>query len=761
MVEGKVLIAGIRTTTGKTLENILNAKGLVVEATDLGREVVEKARTGTFNIVIVENQLPDMDWMSLVHELKKVNPAVDCIIIAEHGSVQQGIQAVEEGAGGYFIEPIVVEEVSNRVHELLEKQRLARELRAAEKALRENEAKYDNLFNHANTAIIIHDLDGHILDMNERALELFGYQKDETASITMEELHPTDEFAQAKTACESVGRGGFIRFGIDFQRKDGRIFSAEVLSTLIEMRGKKAVQTIVRDISDNRVLEIPNDRLAIAIEQAGEAIVITDAQGTIQYVNPAFEKNSGYSRKEAIGQNPKILSSGRQNKVFYRNLWTTIQRGDIWQGHIINRRKDGEFFEEEATISPVHDQFGTIIHYVAVMRDVTRQRALEEQLLLSQKMEAVGTLAGGIAHDFNNILTAIGGYADRSMSKVDPSDPLYSDLKIIYDASIRGTDLTRQLLIYGRKQPMELIVLNVNAVIHDLLKMLGRVIGEDVSIISNLYPNLWNLKADKGNIEQVIMNLSINARDAMPDGGKLIIKTKNIHLDENFCRFIPRLSPGKYICLTVQDTGMGMDEDILEHVFEPFYSTKGPGKGTGLGLSVVYGIVDQHMGHIDLKSEPGKGTKFKIYLPAYCEDTDVEGKKCGSLDDIQGSGEKVLLVEDDQQVRKFTSTILGENGYRVVSAQNTEEAWELFERENRAFDIVFSDVVLPGKSGLQLVDKLLSCKPELGVVMFSGYTDEKSQWRIIRERGYKFLNKPVFAKDILKAIKEVTEKKTT
>jgi len=313
------------------------------------------------------------------------------------------------------------------------------------------------------------------------------------------------------------------------------------------------------------------------------------------------------------------------------------------------------------------------------------------------------------------------------------------------------------LLLFSRKQPMKLTLLNANNRVDDLLKMLNRLIGEDIAVTTDLEPDLWMVRADEGNIEQVIMNLVVNAKDAMSmtNGGKLTIKTENVTLNEEHCRGIPEAWPGKFVCLSVADTGVGMDEETIQHIFEPFFSTKDAGKGTGLGLSVVYGIVQQHGGWINVHSDPRQGSTFNVYLPAFSVKPEDETKETTSLQELQGSGERILVVEDEEGIRELATKMLSENGYIVFEAANAKEALDIFERENGELHLVFSDVVLPDKNGIELVDQLLLLKPELRILLSSGYTNEKLQWPVIRGRDFRFLQKPYALVSLLQAIREV------
>ncbi|HDY71923.1 MAG TPA: response regulator, partial [Nitrospirae bacterium] len=380
---------------------------------------------------------------------------------------------------------------------------------------------------------------------------------------------------------------------------------------------------------------------------------------------------------------------------------------------------------------------------------------IHAQLLHAQKMEAVGTLTAGIAHDFNNLLTAIIGYSEILLNRLEERNPLRKDIEQIKKAGERAASLTRQLLAFSRRQVLQTKVLNLNALVEGMDNMLRHLIGEDVDLITVLGPGLACVKADPGQIEHVIMNLAINARDAMPEGRKLTIMTENVTLNKVHCSTIPEARPGDFVCLSVADSGVGMDKEILQHIFEPFFSTKEAGKGTGLGLSVVYGIVKQHGGWVNVYSEPGQGSIFKVYLPAFFATADDKTEETVPLQGLRGNGERILLVEDETEVLEFAVRVLAENNYSVFKAANAKEAMDIFEREKGDFHVVFSDVVLPDKNGLQLVNQLLSHKPGLRVLLSSGYADRKTQWPLIRKMGFRFLQKPYALSDLLLAVREV------
>ena len=361
-------------------------------------------------------------------------------------------------------------------------------------------------------------------------------------------------------------------------------------------------------------LETVQRRLATAVEDAAEAILITDFNGTIEYVNKACERMTGYEKDELLGHNPRIFKSGGHEEAFYAEMWENIKAGKIWSGRLMNQRKDGVLYHAEATISPVKDPSGKIVNFVGIQRDITEQLELSKQLSQAQKMEAVGTLAGGVAHDFNNVLQVALGYSDLILADEDLPQRYRTDLQKIHQSARQGADLVQRLLTFSRKTDIKPQPINLNFRVKDLGKMLERTIQKMIEIQLSLTDNLATINADPTQVDQILMNLAVNARDAMPEGGKLIIKTQNVIVDEESARTHLDAEPGRYVLLTVSDTGTGMDKETLEHIFEPFYTTKAAGEGTGLGLAMVHGIVKQHGGHIRCYSEPGHGTAFSIYF---------------------------------------------------------------------------------------------------------------------------------------------------
>jgi len=495
----------------------------------------------------------------------------------------------------------------------------------------------------------------------------------------------------------------------------------------------------------------------------------TDLNLNLTYASPSISRVVGYSVEEVTAKTMEELLTPASFEVATKTLAQEIAIENTGQRDLFRSRtlvlelncKDGSTVLTEAEMTFLRDSHSQPIGILGVLRDITeRKRAEEEtekieaQFLQAQKMEAIGALAGGIAHDFSNLITAIQGYTYMAMMRVDETDPLYRHLKRIDAICSRAAKITRRLLLFSRKEPMEYTYLNINEIVEDLLKMLNRIIGEDIAIDTYLEPDILTVGADAGNIEQVIMNLAVNAREAMHEGGKLTITTENVTLSKEQCKAIPEARPGRYVSLSVADTGVGMDKETIQYIFEPFFSTKEPGEGTGLGLSVVYGIIKQHGGWISVYSEQGQGSTFKLYLPAVLGKPEAKTKETILAEELRGGGERILLVEDDGRVREFLAEALNENGYVVIKAANAREALDIFDTEKGNFHLIFADVVLPDISGFQLVEQLLSHKPELPFLLGSGYIDNKLQRPAIREKGFQLLQKPYALAELLHAVRE-------
>ncbi|MEJ2638296.1 MAG: PAS domain S-box protein [Desulfosarcinaceae bacterium] len=628
----------------------------------------------------------------------------------------------------------------------------------AREALEQSEEKFRTVFEHMAPGCCLDEIiyengkavDYRILDANPSYERLIGIPRAQAGGTLASELYGMGQAPNIEIYAEVDATGEPAVFEAFYPPTEKHLHI--VASRIAPGR----FCTLFSDITERKRHEVERERLLSAIEQAGEAIVITDDQGAIQYVNPAFEKVTGYTRQEAVGENPRILKSGKQDDLFYQNLWATISGGGTFQGRIINKRKDGTLFTEEATITPVRDAAGRIVSYVAVKHDITEHLKLAAQLQQAQKMESVGRLAGGVAHDYNNMLSVILGYTELAMGKVDPSAKVYADLKEILGAAQRSSEITQQLLAFARKQTVKPKVLDLNHVVETMLKMLRRLIGEDIDLFWRPGNQLWPIKIDPSQLEQVMANLCVNARDAIAGVGKITIETGTVTLDEAYCVDHAGFSPGEFALLAVSDDGCGMDKGTLDNIFEPFYTTKEPGRGTGLGLAMVYGIVKQSGGFINVYSEPGEGTTIRIYFPKHVGQSE-EIKPEVAREIITSRGEMVLLVEDEPATREMGQKMLERLGYEVIAAGRPDEALQLDSAHLGEIHLLITDVIMPGMNGRDLAKQLSALYPGIKTLFMSGYTANVIAHRGVLEEGVHFIQKPFSMKDLGLKIREILD----
>jgi PAS domain S-box-containing protein len=549
-----------------------------------------------------------------------------------------------------------------------------------------------------------------------------------------------------------------------------RWFNIAVDPLLDETSGLIGAVHIMSDITERKLaeeaLQRSEEKYRTILENIEEGYYEVDITGNFTFFNDSICRIWGYPKEELIGMNDRQYTDQENAKKLFQtfnNVYTTGEpaRGFGWE--II--RKDGTKRYIEASVSLQKDSSDKPIGFRGIIRDITERKraeeerlALQEQLRQSQKMEAIGQLAGGVAHDFNNLLTVIHGYSELILTNLDENSRLHQDVREIIHASERASSLTGQLLAFSRKQVLQPKVLYLNAHVSNMDKMLRRMIGENIELMTLLAKDLGRTKADPGQIEQVILNLAVNARDAMLNGGKLTIETANIELDENYARSHIGVTPGHYVMLSVSDTGVGIAREVKERIFEPFFTTKEKGKGTGLGLSTVFGIIQQSGGNIWVYSEPGLGTTFKIYLPRIEEDTESLKPSAVSTKSLQGS-ETILLVEDEEIVRKLACTILQKNGYKVLEAPNGEEALRIVQGQNgNPIHLLVTDVVMPGMSGRQLADHLERLRPEMKILYISGYTDNAIVHHGILDEGMNYIQKPFTIEGLARKVREVLDK---
>ncbi len=639
--------------------------------------------------------------------------------------------------------------------------RLVMRLNQARSSLLASEQQLRVIFDHTALFIGLLKPDGTLIKTNHAALAFVDANASDISGKPFWETpwwsHSVEMQAKLRQAIETAGHGQLAHFEAVLRDAHGKLRDFDVSITPIKDESGQVIFLIPEgyEVTAHKQAEAELNRLMTAIEQTPESIVITDTQGHILYVNPAFEKVTGYSRAETIGLNTRLLKSGKQDKTFYRELWTHISAGEVWRGRFINKKKNGKLFTEDAVIAPVRDENGKVVNYIAIKRDVSHELELENQYRQTQKIDSIGRLAGGVAHDFNNILAVICGHTDLALMQLSPDAPLRPSLECIQDSAERAANLTRQLLAFARRQVIEPRLINLHELVVNLNKMLQRLIGEDIELVTQTVPDLNRVKADPGQIEQVLLNLVVNARDAMPDGGTLTIRTDNVTLNEDYARR-HLITPGEYVMVSVNDTGAGMTDEVKLHIFEPFFTTKEQGKGTGLGLATCFGIMQQSNGHIHCDSQLGKGTQFKIYLPRVqgTEDAAVNHETPISLP--QGT-ETILLAEDEPSLRRLMARVLRTQGYTVLEAADGNEALALAQANGARIQLLVTDVIMPGLSGKMLAEWLSQLNPALKVIFISGYINNNAVRDAMSKPGTFFLQKPFNPLDLTQKVRAAIE----
>ena len=629
-----------------------------------------------------------------------------------------------------------------------------------EEALRESADRATKAFRSIPDPLVISRLaDGTIVEVNDEWPKVFGYSREEAVGKSSLALNLFADSADRQRALALLREHGSVRdFELQIRQKSGGLRTVVMSAERLEIQGEQHLLTVIHDITERRQAEELLRLQGAALYATADAVVITDRTGLIEWSNPAFTRLSGYAADEAVGKHHRdLVHSGTHPSAFFEDLWETILAGRTWRGEIVNRRKDGRLYTEDQHITPIVDGSGTITHFVAIQQDITERLQLEAQLRQSQKMESVGQLASGIAHDFNNLLTVINGMSELVLTQIDQADPMHADVHEILRAGERAATLTGQLLAFSRQQMLEPRVLNLSSVIAGLESLLRRLLGEDIDLVVVPASEAGHVKADPGQIEQVITNLAVNARDAMPQGGKLTIEVQNVTVDEATDYLDGETVPaGSYVRLSVGDSGTGMDKATRARIFEPFFTTKGPGKGTGLGLSTAFGIVKQSQGFIRVQSEVGQGTTFNIYLPQVAA-ASAEIKMAAPAVAPRACTETILVAEDNAGLRKLVTRFLASAGYTVLEADTGDEALRLLARRDQAVHLLLSDVVMPGMSGRLLAEQVARTRPGMKVIYMSGYTSDTVVRHGVLEANMPFLNKPFTAAALLRKVRDVLD----
>ncbi|MDQ1256932.1 MAG: hypothetical protein QG656_1532, partial [Candidatus Hydrogenedentes bacterium] len=789
------------------LQALLTGHGYSVTLAVDGSEALAAARKNQPDIIITDILMPGMDGYSLCRQWKQDEKLKGIPLVfytATYTDPKDEEFALSLGADRFILKPQEPQVLLDMIVEVIEEQRTGRlnpsheaaidetvyfkkynetlirkledklvqlesanaslereiaERKEAEEMLRKSEAELQCIFETPLHGVLAVDVHGKTIKVNRRFAEMWhispsvleSKDKNLLLDCVQNQLIEPEVFIGKVQALYQSNEE--IMDTVAF--KDGRIY--ERYSTPLMMADSIIGRVwFFRDITEHRRVEDERARLAMAVESIPEAVIVTDTEGTIQYVNPAFEQITGYARSETIGNNPRMLKSGKQDDAFYKRLWETVAGGQVWSDRFVNKRKDGTLYDEEATISPVLDAAGHTTHYVGIKRDISDRIAAELRQQQAQKLEAVGTLAGGIAHDFNNILGIILGYGQMLLLDLPEDSPMREEVDQILAASERAKNLVRQILTFSRHGKEERQPLRLDLIVAEAVKFLRASIPSTILIRADVDRTCPMVLADPTQMHQILMNLCTNAYHAMQDqGGELNIDLKPFQVDSVFAETHPGLSEGAYVLLSVSDTGSGIDPSVMNRIFDPFFTTKPQGQGTGLGLATAHGIVSSHGGVISVYSELGKGSTFHVYLPSI-----ESGADDAPLTDepIRGGHENILVVDDEPALARALDATLKRFGYTVVALTNSAEALTLFRSQPRRFDLIVTDQTMPGMTGEALAKEILSLRPGMPIIISTGFSNHMTSEKAEQLGIAGFLMKPAQARQIAKLVREVLDK---
>lgn len=712
--------------------------------------------------VVTDFHLAWTNGLEVLERVRQCWPDCPIVMCTGTGDEATAVQAMKNGLDDYVLKtkkhmdrlPAALCGAMARRSECIER-------RKSDAALRDSEARYRALVESASDAILVADVEtGLLLEANKQAEQLLGLPREKILGMHQAQLHPPEErqnyagiFQQRATATADVSALDRELVVVD---ANGIHIPVEISSCVLTLGGQKVIQGIFRDIRQRRQAELENARLAAAVRHAEESVLITNAKGEVQYVNPAFEELTGYQLNEILGSNPRFLKSGEHDQAFYDGLRKQLDAGNAWTGTFCNKRKNGLLFQHAVTISPILHDNGAVVGFVCIGRDVTEELLAEERKQQARRVEAIGTLAGGISHDFNNILAGIMGYTQLVLHGIPNDQPAHQDLLQVMAAAERARDLVQQILTFSRQVNAKKEAVSLQKVLHEVIGLLRAALPSTIELVTEIGADAPPVVADATQMHQVLMNLGTNAFHAMRE----TTGTLRIALER-----LPKLSgrtPGgsildgdEYLLLTFEDTGHGMDKETQQRIFDPYFSTKTQGEGSGLGMATVLGIIKNHRGAIEVQSTPGKGTRFLIYLPCA-----KEGRPLGSLGaapPIVGGDERILVVDDEEILRSMMLKMLGALGYTVTVAPDATEALALLQKDPDAFDLIISDLTMPRMTGLHLAHEVRALRPDLPFILTTGY-GEAAIAKQAKEAGVRaFLPKPAERKKIAALVRSVLD----
>lgn len=715
-----------------------------------------------FDLVVADYGFAGFSAFEALEILDQSGADIPLIVFSNEVGDEAAVTAVKSGAYDFVSKlnpkrlPVAAARALREAQNRREHKRAVEELRAAE-------AKYRALVEHLPAIVYVASPKppNQTLYVSPQVETILGFTRQEwesSSSSWENQIFPDDRERVSQEWFSSLADGRTFRSEYRILTRDGRMlwFYDEGLLVKDESGRILSVQGFMLDITERRRAEEGLTRLAAILGSLDDAVISKTLDGIVMTCNPGGERMYGYAPGEMVGKPVSSLITHERIEEEAEILAKT-EHGEVLKNfETIHLRKDGKPIDVSLTVSPLKDSQNRITGAAMISRDITAVKQLEKQLLQAQKMEAVGRLAGGVAHDFNNLLTAITGYTDLLLTQTCDGHPFHPDLVEISKAAERAASLTRQLLAFSRRQVLAAQVTDLNSIVLNMERMLRRIIGDDIELITELDPELGRVKVDPSQIEQVLMNLFVNARDAMPDGGKLVIESMNVELDQEYASAHVSARPGAYAMLVVSDTGIGMDPETRARVFEPFFTTKEQGKGTGLGLAMAYGIVKQSGGNIWVYSEPGRGSSFKIYLPRVNSVAPVASGGETRVQSLQGS-ETILIVEDEDVVRNLVQQVLNRAGYRLLVAHNALEALALTENHHEAIDLMITDLVMPQMSGKELAEEMSKRRPQTKILYMSGYSDAIAKHQGLLDPGMAFLQKPFRPDSLARKVREILD----
>jgi PAS domain S-box-containing protein len=721
-------------------------------------EFIERVRSRSYDIILADYRLPDCTGVDAFQRLRSEGFSTPFILVSGTLGDDVAVECIKIGITDYVIKDRL-QRLPVAVQRALAEYKALQERRRIEGELKESEKHYRLLFETNPHPMWVFDAESfEILEVNEAALLNYGYSRSEFLSMTILDLRPREDVPQVRRSVESRRHGRLAGERWRHYKRDGTLIDVEITSHDILFHSRQAILAQAQDITERKrneeKLRLSEERFSKAFRSSPLAITIsTKADGRFVDVNEAFQRMTGFGWQELVGHSTIELSIWALPDERRKMIELLERDGQISTFETVVNSKTGGKRSVQISAEPISLNGTACI--LAVTNDVTEAKSLEAQFRQAQKMEAVGRLAGGIAHDFNNMLSVVTGYSELALDQLEPESPVRQRLTQIKGAAHRAAALTRKLLAFSRQQVLQPTILDLNTVVKDLRDMLQRVLSEDTSLRFELGSSLGYVNADRAQFEQVLMNLAVNARDAMATGGEIVIETANVDLDDLYAATHPTLVPGPYVLLSFSDTGCGMDSQTLSKIFEPFYTTKPQGKGTGLGLAMVYGFVQQSGGHIWVYTEPAKGTTFKIYLPRVNGTTDTTTETAPHSPSTRG-WETILVVEDEAALRDLTAELLESAGYKVLKAEDGRSAQEIAAQTQQSIDVLLTDIILPVMSGVELAAQLRAIRPNLKVLYMSGYAGSQTSRHGVGENEA-FVEKPFTKDSLLRRVRDVID----